>query len=157
MWLPCNFGERVIARVFHTQKYEDYYFIGITRGCFNKYDYIFTRSMENPRLDLQLEDKDKISYMPYDIHNETFIKQDTLNPVDIKLKLSINDSCVYKDYFDTKSSKLGTLKTIILKENGLFHYVFLEKNGTPATFIVDKLLIKEMDLKENQEGQISFY
>lgn len=151
MWIPCNFGEKVVARVFSTQKYEQYYFIGITRGCFNKYDYIFTKSMENPRLELQLEDKDKISYMPYDIHNDTFIKQCSLKPINVDLKLSINDSCVYKDYFNTKSNKQGTLKTIILKEDG-FHYVFLEKNGTPATFITDKLLVKEVELKEHEEG-----
>ena len=144
-----------MAREFHTMEYQEYYFVGITKGCFNRIDYLFTKNMQNVRIDLQLEDKDKISYMPYDVHNDTFLKQDSLRPLEVDLKLGVDSVCTYKDFFDTKSGKSGRVSSIILKEDG-FHYNFLEHNMTPVTYISDKLLVKEVEFKELEEGQLSF-
>lgn len=140
MWIPCNFGEKVIAREFTSSKYQEYYFIGITKGLFNKIDYLFSKTMTNPTISLSLEDKDKISYIPQDVTNDALLKQDSLNPIEIDLKLIIDQCCTYRDYFDTKSGKSGRLSSIILKDNG-YNYTFLEHNLTPVTFVVDKLLI----------------
>lgn len=142
MWLPCNFGEKVIAREFSNGDYEEYYFIGVCKGCFNKIDYMFTKDIDTYRLDLQLEDKDNISYMPHDIHNDTFLKQDSLSPVEVDLVINIDQNITYKGFFSTKGNKCGALSAIVLKEDG-YHYTFLEGNCLRTTFIVDKLIIRK--------------
>jgi len=151
VWLPCNFGEKVIAREFMTGKYMEYYFIGITKGCFNKIDYLFTKNIECVHLDLCLEDEDKITWGKRDVHNDMYLKQDSIRTVQVDLKIGIDQWCTYKDVFDTKSGKSGRLSSIVLKEDG-YHYTFLEHNLTPVTFITEKLLVKEVEIKEHEEG-----
>lgn len=157
MWLPCNFGEKVMISKWADGKYEEYTFIGVTKGCFNLYDYVF----RNERGSIEvLEDDDKYGYSHRDIKNDKYLMQSSLNPVEVDLVIAPGMSKPYNELFDTKKKASGRLVGFALQKDGTYLYHFVDNTGIGVDFVSDKVLIKG-EVKEivkcNKDGQVSLF
>ena len=157
MWLPCNFGEKVMISKWGNGHYEEYTFIGVCRGCFNLYDYEFMD--ETGTLEV-LEDEDKIGYSHRDIKNDRYIMQISLKPVEVDLVIAPRDTKPFNELFDTKKKSSGKLVSLTLQKDGTYLYHFVDSTGIGVDFTSDKVLIngevKEI-VKCDNNGQVSLF
>lgn len=138
MWFPCNLGDYVMISKWGDGNFEQYKFIGICKGCFNKIDYLFKNKVGKL---VVLEDKDDIGFSHTDVTNDRYIDKSSLNPIDVNLAISPNDSKPYNELFDTKSRVTGRLISISIMDDGKFEYHFIDHGGIGNDFVVDKLLV----------------
>ena len=157
MWFPCNIGDKAMISKLGDGNYEEYIFIGIVRGCINKYDYEFKDERGNLEV---IEDEDKYGYSHRDVKNDKYLKQSSLNPVEVDLAIAPGDTKPYNELFDTKKRSSGRLVGVTLQKDCKYLYHFVDNTGIGVDFVSDKLLIKE-EAKEiakcNKDGQISLF
>lgn len=137
--------------------YEEYTFVGINRGCFNLYDYIFRDKRGSIEV---LEDNDKIGNSHRDVKNDKYLMQSSLKPVDADLVICPGMSKPYNELFETGKRSSGRLVGLNLQKDGTYLYHFVDNTGIGVDFTSDRLLIKE-EVKEivkcNKEGQVCLF
>ena len=157
MWLPCNFGDKVMISKWSNGHYEEYTFIGVCRGCFNLYSYEFVD--ERDRL-IILDDEDKYGYSHRDVKNDKYLKQSSLKPVEVDLLIEPGISKPFNELFDTKKKASGKLVSLTLQKDGTYLYHFVDSTGIGVDFTSDKVLIKgeaKEIVKCDKDGQVSLF
>lgn len=157
MWFPCNIGEKVMISKFGNGHYKEYIFIGVCRGCINKYDYEFKDKRGNLET---LCDEDKYGYSRRDVKNDKYLMQNSLIPIEVDLLIEPGMNKPFNELFDTKKKASGKLVSLTLQKDGTYLYHFIDGTGIGVDFVSDKLLVKG-EVKEivkcNKYGQVSLF
>ena len=155
MWMPCNFLQTIRLREHIGYQLREYRLVGLTTtlSFLSKngpnHCYVFElvtpykRGKYTQSILHHMDLENNIAYWPNAFNNEDCYDPGTLNVGEIELKLSINNSYQYNQYFfDTKSSAKGRLISIHFDEEQ-WGYTFMGADGLTKSFKVKELLIEE--------------
>ncbi|QEH69743.1 hypothetical protein [Cellulosilyticum sp. WCF-2] len=157
MWMPCNFLETIKLREHMGYQLREYRLVGLTTtlNFLSKngpnHCYVFelvtpyksgkyTQSILH-HMDLE----NNIAYWPNAFNNEDCYDPSTLNVGEIELKLNIDFTYQYNQYFfNTKSSAKGRLISLFYDQaEEEWRYTFFGSDGLAKYFSTKELLIKE--------------
>lgn len=151
MWLPCNFGETILAREHRGYDLEECKLVGLTNGIYNGgVTYAFKKSRGLFWIDL----KDTIAFWPNAFNNEDCYDKKTLKPREIDLAINIGDIVKYCDYFDTKKKQEGRCISI-MQDDGMFKYTFVGSDNLHVNFAVDNIILRQVKFNTSEYGQLN--
>lgn len=143
MWMPCNFGEKILLRRGSTYELEEAELVGLSvdipyqAGA----DYCFIFRLKDGVLhDMRV--RDTIAYWPHAFNNPKCYDINSLHEgeIDLLINVTIGRHYQYNKYlFNTKSRAEGECIGILKVEDG-WKYQFKGRDALHKSFIVPDLL-----------------